>query len=443
LRSAEPDVYERTILATRLSFGSGRVFHLGLTFLKGSDKQSSISPPLDTLITIDNIALPSDTVYDTSFVEGAAPEENAVAGVEALGRMFGGRVELYGTYAFALRTRDLNDSAITKAQLDSALGVSTIDPQSFDWLITINQSSLPLSAGRGVLNSSHITAGLRLRFPQRTFTEEFDLGYLLQGANYYSMGNTLMGTGEQGFEVANRVFAMRNRLFLECSYGISWNNLDALQSEATVNNRFGAGVSFFYSPRAPSVMLQYRYMQARNNDTTYGFENGVNTVTLLGTYGYRLGILAGTLQLFCNWSGIGNDWRSVSFEDSAGAEAHDTSSFFSTGAYGLNVLARLGDAPLEFSGGLNTNAGGSEMLRLVNGAIDARYRLLRDMLCLTAGLHLGASRMPGAPNYDFSIRIPYGAEFSWRRHSARFAGYVAAEGADADVVNTLRYEWRF
>jgi len=184
MRSAEPDVYERTILATRLSFGSGRAFFLGLTFLKGSDKPSSIHPPLDTLITIDSIAIdtitpPNDTAWDTSLVEGAAPEENAVAGVEAVGRMFGGRVELYGTYAFALRTRDLSDSAITKAQLDSALGISTIDPKAFDWLITINQSSLPLSGGRGILNSSHITGGFRLRFPQRTFTEEFDAGYVL------------------------------------------------------------------------------------------------------------------------------------------------------------------------------------------------------------------------------------------------------------------------
>ncbi len=440
LRDAKPDTYARTIFAGRLSFGSGKRFQFGLTFLKGWDDTASIHPPYDTLITIDSVSTVPDTAWDTSLVQGATPEENAVLGADVVGRFWDGRIKLYASYAFSARTRDISDSAITKADLDSAFGVSTIDPSSLDWLITLNQSSLPLSGGTGVLNSSYIAAGIALRLPFAVLTDELEASWKLQGANYYSMGSALLGTGEQGFVVQNRLLLLDSRLLFDCGYGRAWNNMDDLQNDPTTTNRFSARASLFYSQRIPSVSVGYTYTSAANEDTTYGFGSSVSGLNVVSAYGYHLGRLNGNLQVYANWTGIGNEWRPVTFDTAA---VSDTSSFLSTGIYGVHVLARIEDAPVEFSGGLNTNAGSEQLLRLINGSVDGRYRVLPGLLSLNLGLRIGASRMPPASSYDFHIRIPYGAELTWRRHLLRYAGYVTAEGADVDAVNTLRYEWRF
>ncbi len=443
-QAVSPDTYKRTIFAARTSFGSGRVFQLGLTFLSGKDDTGSIAPPLDTLTQLipDSLSPTGDRVYETLLVAGATPEQNVVAGADFVTRLLDRRLTLYGTYAFSLYTRDIGDSAITKEELEEAFGAAPVDPSSFSWLITLNQSSLPLYNGAGILNSSFIDAGMRLDLPFEALTEQFEFSYKLQGANYHSMGNTLLGTGEQGFSISDKLFFLSNRAVLEASYGRFWNNLDELQSEPTVSNRFSLSGRLFYSPRVPSLTVTYTYNGTVNRDTTYGFDNGVNLLNAISAYNYRLRRLSGTLQLFGGWSRIGNDWRMTLFQDSMGVVSRDTASSFGAAVAGASLLARIDELPITLSGAFSTYAGGDEALDLVTVDGNLLVVALPRVLDMSAGVKVGAARMPGEGDYSFHFRIPYGADLHWRAHRLRLNGYMVVNGSDFDVVNSLRYEWR-
>lgn len=445
-RAAEPDTYERSIFAARASVGSGRTFQFGLTFLKGRDDTASISPTVDSLLLIDSISTVGDTAFDTTLVEGQTPEDNLVIGADVVLRLLDRRLQLYGSYAFSLYTRDIGDTtALTASHLDSAFGEGMgFDPELLGNLMVLNTSSLPLQSGRGILNSSYIEAGLKLHLPFNVLTEDFTFEYALQGPNYHTMGNTLMGTGEQGFTITDRVYLLQNRLLVNASYGRYWNNLDELQPNGTVSNRFSAGFSLFYSPKAPSLTLSYNYNAAANDDTTYGFANGVNLFNLVSAYNYRLGKLSGVVQAFAAFTGISNEWQQTAFDDTATVTSTDTSATFSTGIYGINIQASIDDAPLRVSGGLSTNAGSEELLRLVTGTFNGHVTFIPDMLVAHAGVHMGGSRMPEDTDYAFHLRFPFGADLTpWKNHHASWKGYMVVDGADFDIVNSLRYEWRF
>ncbi|MBD3239543.1 MAG: hypothetical protein GF331_03085 [Chitinivibrionales bacterium] len=445
-RAAEPDTYERNIFSARASFGSGRIFQFGLTFLKGRDDTSSVAPVRDTLLFVDSINTVGDTVFDTTFVDGSTPEDNLVVGADIVTRLLDRRLELYGSYAFSLYTRDIGDTVrLTREHLTRAFGEKfDFDPDMLGDLMILNTSSLPLAGGTGVLNSSHIAAGLRLHLPFTSVTEHFELAYKLQGANYHSMGSTLLGTGEQGFTVSNRLLLFFNRLVVDQSYGRYWNNLDALGQESTVTNRVSLSAGLFYSPRVPSLTLSYSYNGAANEDTTFGFDNDVNQLSLVSAYNYRLGLLSGSLQLYGAWSGITNGWHSVSFEDSGAIPKGDTASSFSTGVYGVNVQAHVDDVPMTLSGGISTNAGSEELLKLITGSVRMDYRFIPSLLAANAGIRIGATRMPDESSYSFHLRVPYGVNLTVRgKHRAVLRGYLVVDGSDFDMVNILRYEWRF
>lgn len=445
-RAAEPDTYERDIFAARASFGSGRTFQLGITFLKGRDDTASIVPIGDTLLFLDSIGTAGDTAFDTTFVEGRTPEDNLVVGADIVARLLDRKLELYGSYAFSLFTRDIGDTVpLSREDLTRAFGEQfDFDPEMLGDLMILNTSSLPLSGGAGVLNSSHITAGLRLHVPLDALTDRFEVAYELQGANYRSMGSSFLGTGEQGFTVSNKLLLLSNRLVIDKRYGRFWNNLDELGEEPTVTNRFALSAGLFYSPRVPSLNLTYSYNAAANDDSTYGFENGVNQINVVSAYNYRLGRLSGALQLYGAWSGISNEWRMTSFVDTGMVLAGDTSTSFGTGVYGINAQARIDDVPMTLSGGIGTNAGSEELLRLITGDVRMDYCLVPSILDVNAGIRLGATRMPDAASYSFHLRIPYGAEATVRGgHRALLKGYMVVDGGDFDFVNSLRYEWRF
>ncbi len=445
-RAAEPDTYERTIFAARASFGSGRPFQLGFTFLKGRDDTASIAPERDTLLFLDSIGAAGDTVFDTTFVEGSTPEDNLVIGADIVARLLDRRLELYGSYAFSLYTRDIGDTvALTRADLTRAFGEQfDFDPELLGDLMTLNTSSLPLSGGTGVLNSSHIAAGLRLHLPLEALTDRFELAYRLQGANYRSMGSSLLGTGEQGFTISNKLLLLSNRVVLDTRYGRSWNNLDDLGEEPTVTNRVSVSAGLFYSPRLPSLTVTYTHNAAGNDDTTYGFDNGVNQFSAVSAYNYRLGLFSGSLQLYGAWSGINNEWQAIRFDDTGTVHGGDTATSFGTGVCGINVQAGIDELPVTLSGGISTNAGSDELLKLIAGNVRIDYRFIPSVLAANAGIRLGATRMPDEPGYSFHLRIPYGAEATVRGgHCAVWKGYLVVDGSHFDIVNSLRYEWRF
>jgi len=405
-RAAGPDTYARKIFAARTSFGSGRVFQFGLTFLSGGDDTSSISPRIDTLLSPDTVTLAGDTLYDSLFISGATPEENVVLGADFVARMLDRRVTLYGNYAFSLYTRDANDSAVTRSELEEAFGISSLDPSSLSWLITLNQSSLPLYSGAGILNSSYIDAGLRLNLPLGLLTEHLEVSYKLQGPNYHSMGNTLLGTGEQGFRIREKVLFLSNRAMIEASFGRYWNNLDQLQAEPTVANRFTLSASLFYSRKVPSLSVNYSYDGSSNNDEVYGFDNGVNLLNAVSAYNYHVGRLDGTLQLFGGWSRIGNEWRTVWFENSVGVLSRDTSSSFGAATVGAGIVARVEGVPMRLSGTLNSYLGGEESLDMVTGDANLWVTALPKLLDISAGVKVGAARPPGEQDYSFHFRVP-------------------------------------
>jgi hypothetical protein len=446
-RAAEPDVYERNVFAGRLSFGSGRVFQLGLSYLKGGDDVHSITRPVDTtnFLAFGGVDSVGDTTWDTTRIvkEGRSAEEDMVVGTDLALRLFGGKLQLYGAYAFSLYTRDINAGPIPDSTLDSAFGISFLHPQKWERFMTLNLSTLPLAGGTGIWNSSALNAGMRLDLPFRVLREQLDVEYSLQGANYYSMGVALPGTPEKGVTIRERLWLLKSRLLLDASYGRTTNDLDHLQAAATVANRLSVSAGLFYSPKAPSLSLTYAWSSTANSDTAYGFESGVSMVNATTCYNWRLGQFSGSVQVYCGWSGVDNGWRTSSF-DSVHVLGADTTMHLSLGMYGFSLRTQVPGLPLVVNGSLMASSGSDSTLHIYTGSIDARYQVIAEILSVYLGLRVGAQRMPAAPEYSINLRVPFGAEFRHRSgHGVRWDGYLVRADNKFDIVNTLRYEWVF
>lgn len=436
-RAVEPDTYKRDITAARLSFGSGRIFQLGLNLLKGRDDPSSVSRGREVDI---------DTVYgDTLFKDGASAQDNLVIGGDVVARLFKKRLELFGDYALSFNTRDINDGPMSSNEISNAFGVKPIDLESFSGFFTYNISSTPVYPSlKGILNSSFVNMGFKLDLPMSNVREYLKFKYKLQGANYYSMGNTILGAPEHGFSVKEKLFLLSNRLVVDAEYARHQNNFDNIQAYPTVTSRAVLRASLFYSQSVPGVTLGIDRNTASNADSSYGFDNGVTMVNLTGIYRYDFNILAGTAQIFCGFSDIKNEWNTVSYSDTIPVFGEDSAMAFSTGVFGFNVGADISGSPVNVSMGFMANTGNQRILKMYSVNMKTIYRIIPKHLTADIGIQAGSTKMPYDAGNALYIRVPYGIDFFHAGgHSIGFDGYGVASRGKFDFVNMLRYEWRF
>ena len=183
-----PGTFERTLTAFRLGLGSERSVLWNLNVVHARDDPASIS-------LTDALEL------------GITPMENLVVGSDLALRLFRGRFRLEGGAALSITTEDLSRGAATKAEIDSLFDVNLpLDPASYDWLITINASTVPLRVDK--LSSLAWYVRSRVSTYGHTLTAEFQE----VGEAYSSFGNPFLLNDRRTFTVTDRFKVLGDRV---------------------------------------------------------------------------------------------------------------------------------------------------------------------------------------------------------------------------------------
>lgn len=427
--------YSRTLLAVRAGFGSGEVFQFGLSMLKAKDDTSSITRIRDSVVQAG-----ADTIY----IDAPSAKDNLVLGADLSSWLFNRRFELFVQYAFSLYTRNINDGVITKDQLEKIFGNTPLDLKSFSWLLVINTSSTPLYPSvEGFFGSSMLKAGAGLTLPLRSVFEQIRFTYELQGSNFYSLGNPMLGSPRHGYTINEKINLLDNRLTLGVDFNRYENNFEQTQTNPTITSNFSIFAGLYYAPSFPSLSVGYSLDNVENSDTVFGFFTGVSSINAQSGYSCPLNDITLNFQAYTGWTTIANEWKLNEY-DSLHHVSDDTTMEFATGVYGLNCNGEFKDLPLSLSAGYAGNSGGGASIKLQTGTLSARYTIVRDLLTANAGTNIGSSTVSGQSASKIFWKLFYGIELLHASgHQLRYNGSLVTQGSSKDCFNAISYEWRF
>jgi len=183
----QPGTFERRLTAFRLGLGSRRSVLWNVNVVRGRDAINSI--PIDI------------------GVAGVKPQDNLVGGTDLSLRLFKGQLNLEGGASVSLKTEDTSRGPATKAEIDSLFDANLpFDPASYDWLITLNSSTVPLRADE--LSSLAWYVKGRASVYGNTLTAAFQN----VGEAYASFGNPFLLSDRRSFSVTDRFRVLGNRL---------------------------------------------------------------------------------------------------------------------------------------------------------------------------------------------------------------------------------------
>ncbi len=169
-----PGTYARNLTAVKLGFGDDRSVLFSITGMKAKDDTTSIG-------------------------FGQNPLENVVLGSDITARLLDGRLRVESGAAISLTTNDISRGVATKAEIDSLFNTDIpIDPADFDWLITLNASTVPLRLDK--LNSTAWYLNTRVAVPGHTIFGEVRT----VGSAYFSAANPFLQSDRRTFTISDR-----------------------------------------------------------------------------------------------------------------------------------------------------------------------------------------------------------------------------------------------
>ena len=238
----ETGTFKRSLLAIRPSFGKGKNFQFGLTFLHAKDETGSIE-------------------------YGSAPKENLVVGTDL---MFGfdNRNILFTTQAaFSLLNKDISQGSLSDSQIDSVFGPNgliNLDPDKvkqyrdkIKGIFTVNQFVTPINPQE--LPSLAAEAALSFNY----FNNYLKGSYIYRGEQYSSFGQSFTRTDVAGVNVLDRLRLFENKFFISVGFENLRDNLQKTKLATTTYQTLNTSVSFYPRTNLPSVILGY----ARLNNT--------------------------------------------------------------------------------------------------------------------------------------------------------------------------------
>ena len=192
-QSIRAGTYRRNILAVRPSFGDGKIFQLGFTYLKGRDDTTSIQ-------------------------FGLNPQENTALGADLMLGLDKQRILLEGNIGTSVYNRNITGGSIPYDTLIATLQDSSDFKEEYynlaKKIITINQY---LILRPGVAYQGRI----RLRY----FRNNLSLLYESIDEDYYSLGQPYMLRDNRGFHLVDNWSLLKNQVFLTVGYRRYHNNL--------------------------------------------------------------------------------------------------------------------------------------------------------------------------------------------------------------------------
>jgi hypothetical protein len=273
-----PGTFKRNLFVVRPSFGSGRNFQWGLTYLHGKDDMNSIE-------------------------FGAKPKENVLAGTDLKFALDDQRIIFNGQAAVSLLNTDISPGELSDAQIDSiysddnsALGGNAEDFKNLrdqvGRFITFNQYIGPLNPDE----FSSLAAEASLQF--NYFDNNLRASYKYRGNDYYSFGNDYLRTDLKGFNLSDRIRLARNQVFVTLSFEKLQDNLQNTKPATTNFQTVNTSVSYFPREDLPAVTVGYSYYRNDNDITTdasdelrpLAIDDNTNRFILTLSYDVKYGI---------------------------------------------------------------------------------------------------------------------------------------------------------
>ena len=292
-----PGTRAQNLSAFRIGTGGRDDFDAGWTLMKTS------------AMRVDSMA---EAVNE--YLQGPAPSDNLVTGLDARIGFWEGRLELYARGALSLYTRDKSLGAFT-----TDTSAAAFDPARYRRILVINPTtsgweylaSDPETAPdyNGFLNaSSAYDAGVSASFPWKEVVWETGLGYSHLGAAYHSEANPFLGANPgSGWNVRQGVGVWENRVYL----GVEWVRFlydfgDHRQREQAAR----AELKFAdHEGRSSAWINAGSTRQTPRGSAPLRYEQDFDEVNLGGTR--RLEMEAGTWNLFSQYGFTRSHFRIV------------------------------------------------------------------------------------------------------------------------------------
>jgi len=249
--------FTRSLLAMRPSFGTGRNFQWGFSFLRAKDDVGSLQR--------------NGVLY------GINPQENVAAGSDIVIAFDDHRFELTGQGAASIYNKNIAKGDISDADIDSLYKYPTNPTQSqkdsvdkkrndlrdirnkVSRFITVNQNLVPLSLDK--LSSIMAYEGaLALNY----FDNYLKAGYIFRGSEYNSFGQTFIRRDIKGINVFDRLRLLQSQLFLSVGYENLKDNTDNTKTATTTFLNLNTTVSYFPRADFPSITVGYGQNKSSN-----------------------------------------------------------------------------------------------------------------------------------------------------------------------------------
>ncbi len=315
--------FQQNLTGGRLSFGGGKYFQMGFSFLKIKDNINTVSSILNEAkihleenlsvgFTGDNDYTLQDflqlTQNDSGFVnvslddptdwKGVAPQDNIVLGSDIGFYLDNKRILLEGEMAFSLYNKDIWDGALTLAGLDTLLDDSTdnslagslnlddipIDPADLEDFFVIGIGMIPLSPidmnaigdsatveiGDAILNMPSLS--YRGRAKLQYFGNYLTVEYSRVGPQFKSLANPYLVSGINQFTISDRIQLLKNRILLTVEYRHQNDDVYTSIENITSDKRILTNLTIIPGPGLPTITFGYR-----QNDR----DNGISEIESL------------------------------------------------------------------------------------------------------------------------------------------------------------------
>ena len=274
-----PGIYDRKMLSTRLHFGSGKLFKLGINLFKAKDDSLSINQKIVYLDSIYKMPADSeqfDTISLDTVISGETPKDNIAMGADIRLNIWKRKISLFAHYAMSFITDDISGGAATADEISKAAGkdINLVkQPEDIENIFIVNGSTLPLpipSDSTKIINNGALKnvtawdAGFRFNYPFNSIRETFNFKYLYVGPNFKSLGNEYLSINKKGINISNELSILNGKIFIkgEIKY---FRNISA---QTTGYDKYRSNFSLLTTVMLNSNLPYFTIYLIKNNETS-------------------------------------------------------------------------------------------------------------------------------------------------------------------------------
>ncbi|MFC1585191.1 hypothetical protein ACFL5V_06575 [Fibrobacterota bacterium] len=247
LQYCRPGTYRRSILASRLHFGSGRNFNMGFSFLKARDNVNSIEP-----------------LYNGEQFIGETPKDNLVLGSDVMINVWERKVQIFGNLALSIFSNDITHSPSTLFDKPEQEKDKIEVLEKLEWLFVINSSVTPKPFNEefepdinNLWSGLAAETGVRLEVSDKKHISSSLLKYQRIGNVYRSLGNPYLTFDKKGFELSESYTYTPANMSARSSYTFFVDDVGEQKSSVKSTHNLSTSLSFNGTKRLPGFSATY------------------------------------------------------------------------------------------------------------------------------------------------------------------------------------------